>query len=538
MSDRVFLILSGAYVQPEMVAEFGNLPPAFLPLGQRRLFQHQVEFARRFGAKSFITLPSGFEIDEFDRKYLAGESVQVLWIDPASSLSIALLRALDQIRPAGWLWILHGDTLVKVEPGIETDDTFGVGETDYYAKWAEYDWQGGVATFREGLAAERKARSVVCGCFCFADAKAYHQSLRQTGDFIGSLNTYAADRPVSPLRVSSWLDFGHLHTYFQSKRSELVTRKFNGVSCTKYAIRKTGSPRSKIRAEANWYESAPIALRPFLPAFLGKSGQGDFSYDIEYLHLPTLSELFVFGRLPGIVWRRILASCREFIEIARSIPPSDSSTMVDLPKRFHDDMIVTKTNERLASFARQRRLDLRREWRINGVNRMSLERMIELLISRTRETRREDIGFFHGDFHFANIFYDFRSCRIRVVDPRGMLTDETAALHGDRRRVTWPKLTHSVIGLYDFVLAGHYRVRRHGDYDLDLELSAFPEIEQIQSVFGESVLDSQADDRNDILSLTALLFFTMLPLHSEDADRQDALLANGFRIAAMIEQSQ
>jgi len=536
VDDRVFLILSGAYVQPEMVAEFGNLPPAFLPLGLHRLFQRQIEFARRFDARLFMTLPLGFAIEEFDRNYLDSQSVQVLWVDPTSTLSTALLCALDQIRPAGWLWILHGDTLVDVGPGIETDDTFGVGETDYYAKWAEYDWQGGAATFREGLSADRSKRSIVCGSFCFADAKKYHQSLHETGNFIRSLNAYAAERPFSPLPVSRWLDFGHLHTYYQSKRSELVTRISNGVRYTNYAIRKTGSPQSKIRAEANWYESAPTALRPFLPAFLGESGQHDFSYDIEYLHLPTLSELFVFGRLPGIVWRRILASCQEFLAVARSIPPSQSSLPLDLPRRFHDDMIVAKTHDRLASFARQRRLDLRREWRINGVNQMSLERMADRLISRIRETRHEDIGFFHGDFHFANILYDFRSCRIRVVDPRGMLTDGTPALYGDRR-YDLAKLAHSVIGLYDFILAGRYRLLKHGEYDLDLDLSVSSEIAEIQSAFGQSTLDSEAG-RNDVLSLTALLFFTMLPVHSEDADRQDALLANGYRIAAMIEQNQ
>ena len=36
----------------------------------------------------------------------------------------------------------------------------------------------------------------------------------------------------------------------------------------------------------------------------------------------------------------------------------------------------------------------------------------------------------------------------------------------------------------------------------------------------------------EIMPLTALLFLTMLPLHTEDATRQVALLANALRIYA------
>ena len=38
MSASLFLILSGTYVSPELVAEFGRLPPCFLPNGTRRLY--------------------------------------------------------------------------------------------------------------------------------------------------------------------------------------------------------------------------------------------------------------------------------------------------------------------------------------------------------------------------------------------------------------------------------------------------------------------------------------------------------------------
>lgn len=36
------LIMSGGYIGTDMVAEFGMLPPAFLPVGNTRLYEYQI----------------------------------------------------------------------------------------------------------------------------------------------------------------------------------------------------------------------------------------------------------------------------------------------------------------------------------------------------------------------------------------------------------------------------------------------------------------------------------------------------------------
>ena len=37
--------MSAAYVDQDLKSEFGNIPPSLLPLGNRRLFQHQIAAA-------------------------------------------------------------------------------------------------------------------------------------------------------------------------------------------------------------------------------------------------------------------------------------------------------------------------------------------------------------------------------------------------------------------------------------------------------------------------------------------------------------
>ena len=54
---KIGLVLSGAYVNDELVAEYGLLPPAFLPFGQRRLFEHQVRSLTPLVEVIFLTVP-------------------------------------------------------------------------------------------------------------------------------------------------------------------------------------------------------------------------------------------------------------------------------------------------------------------------------------------------------------------------------------------------------------------------------------------------------------------------------------------------
>ena len=53
--------MSGAYVGQELESEFGKIPPSFLPLGNRRLFQHQLALAPE-GVELLLSIPESFQI--------------------------------------------------------------------------------------------------------------------------------------------------------------------------------------------------------------------------------------------------------------------------------------------------------------------------------------------------------------------------------------------------------------------------------------------------------------------------------------------
>jgi hypothetical protein len=244
--------------------------------------------------------------------------------------------------------------------------------------------------------------------------------------------------------------------------------------------------------------------------------------------------LYCFASLPSALWLNILTSCREFLELCQAVRPASFETAPDFHHRFFDDMFHGKTLQRLETFARSTGLSLDDEWTFNGRPVPSLRGMADRMLSAIKPSTKNDICIWHGDFHFANILYDFRSQRVKVVDPRGMLSDGTITMFGDAR-YDISKLVHSVVGMYDSVLAGRYILDYDRGYRIDLRFHPDEQRDRLISDFRSFRIGSYACCDAQMIAMTSLLFLTMLPLHANDPERQFALLANGIRLAAMAE---
>jgi hypothetical protein len=271
-------------------------------------------------------------------------------------------------------------------------------------------------------------------------------------------------------------------------------------------------------------------MRLYSPQYMGFSDIDNAEYRVEYLYLPMLSELFTFGELPVRSWEVILESCVAFLEACQQHPPKEYDIPMNFGEAFFADMVKGKTIRRVKQFAIAHEMELDREWTYAGRRVPSLRAVVQDLLDMIRPTKTEAIRFWHGDFHFANIFFDFRSRRIKAIDPRGMMSDGSLSLYGDPR-YDISKLCHSVVGQYDRIIAGRFRL----DYkpyalEIDFDLAECQAI--IDCYSGMMAVDYRLVD-SEILAITALLFFSMLPLHANNQQRQLAMLANGYRLFEM-----
>jgi hypothetical protein len=534
MSRAAFVILSGGYVGAELVAEFGLLPPSMLPNGGRPLYDAQVDMADALGADAILVLPNDYDVPFFDRARLATRGVTIVAAPPKASILLSLKAGLAATDGADEVFLLFGDTLVPRQDDWPSDG-FAAGVTNHVAVWAEYHDDGdGVAFRRMSPGDDGGNRNVIAGFFHFSDAALLAGIVEQGGDIVDLLNAYAVQRPLTPVTDAEWLDFGHLFTYHHSRCRELLARSFNSVTSDGHSVIKSGTPARKIYAEAEWYKQLPSRMRPYAPHFMETVEGNQVSYEVEYLYLPLLSELYGFAHLPRSSWTTMLESCQVFLQLMQGIEPPQHRVPADYAQLFYSDMIGNKTRARLTDFAQHRDLCMDREWTFNGAPYMSLNGLIERLTAMIRPTTRDDIGMWHGDFHFGNIFYDFRSRKVRVVDPRGLLPNGMLTIYGDAR-YDISKLGHSVYGLYDFLIADRYHLHYDGAYDVALDFGEDAHRDSIIAAYSEMNIGRYATADQEAIAMVALLFLSMLPLHAQEKTRQTALLGNAMRLTMMAE---
>ena len=525
---RTFLITSGAYVGPEFASEFGQIPPAFLPVGNSRLYEHQADWAAKFEGRRLISLPGDFDLPDLDKERLQALDFEVIAVPPGLTLAQSVLHVLSEADVAGGaLRILHGDTLMD---GIDlnADDVVSEGVTTSYHSWAEYERGENGIRFFDGLPSGAGERAVLTGYFSFSDAECYMAALKtcETG-FIGALNHYGADRILSIVGGGQWLDFGHIELYHQSVAQMPTMRAFNRLDISRSTVTKSSDDGFQMDAEAGWFERVPEALRIFLPKYLGREASG--GYHTEYLYLSTLSDLYVFGRLPGYVWRHIFQSCAEFLGLCAEFTPGGG----EAPEC--SDIYFDKTQERLRAFAEATGTDLEKPWRYEDRNLPGLLAIAEVNFTKIPATPASDLCVMHGDFCLSNIFYDFRAGTIRTVDPRGHINGQVPSIFGDLR-YDLAKLYHSVIGGYDFITAGRYRLWDDGGHSLAIDIPELAANQHVMTAFSDTVFAGRRPGEAATKAIAVLLYLSMLPLHGDDPVRQRALLANALRLHVATEE--
>ncbi|KJY84137.1 capsular biosynthesis protein [Vibrio galatheae] len=524
----MFLIMSGAYVGQELESEFGHIPPSFLPLGNRRLFQHQIALAPS-GVDIYLSVPETYSVSELDKKWLEHHNVKLIATPDSLSLGASLVAA---INISGHslntpLHILYGDTLFSQLP--IGDDIASVSTAKDSYNWAVLtdDKAHWLKDAEQQLNTE--THRIIDGYFKFSQPRELVRCITQSEwNFIEGLNRYHQSVGLTPVDANGWLDFGHVNTYYRSKAEHTTQRAFNELTITPKWIEKASIKNDKIAAEANWFEKLPYPLRGYIPQYLGCSNeQGKVSYKLEYLHLTALNELFVFSKLPTQVWQQILTGCIEFLSACgkQFVEAGTHANTLDV-------LFGGKTPTRLAEFCQARNINIDSKWTYQGQT-VSLQDVLALS-EKHLPPQQDQLGVLHGDFCFSNILYDFRAGKVKTIDPRGMTPDGRKTIYGDIR-YDLAKLSHSILGLYDWIIAGYYDVSLE-QQKITLTIEDNGAHRETQQVFIQLVEEEFSITAQHLYAMQIQLFLSMLPLHADDKRRQDALFANAFRLHQILQR--
>ncbi len=525
----VLLILSTQWAGGGIETHYGRLPIGFLPFGSERFLHAQRRVAPAWPC--VVTIPEEFQLSAREQQEFQLDGVQFLAQPASLSVGQSLADALRRCAPKGPLQVLLGGTLAAYPNGIALTEG-GVAVAAGPASSLRFE-PAGVPGERFSSSAAGATALAVCGHFHLADGAVFAEALR-TGDLSEAFNAYDEKRPMHAVLAKSSVTIGTLASYVDAKSERLVTRAFNFLSRKGGLLVKSSDDAAKMAAEATWYETLPSPLQPFVASYHGRDLTDRRSgYQLEFLDLPTLGELSAFGRLPDSDWETIMDAAHELLCAFHEIRPAPSSPYAWLAfaGAFHRSMVQCKTRSRVERYITGVGGDF--AVTLNGRRFPPLLTVADRLIGMVRPTRPEDIRFWHGDYHYGNLFFDARKRRVLCVDPRGRLDDGTITSFGDRRYDV-AKLAHSVIGHYDRIVLGAATLERDDVHVWRFDVAARPGDSHLAARFLERCRNDLGLDEAEILPLSALMFLSMLPLHADRPPLQLKLIAAGLSLAARL----
>lgn len=516
----MLLIVSADYVGAEFEAEIGKIPPCMLPIGNKKLIELQVKAIREVmpDEKIILALPESYEL-KIDEQALIDElGITLRFVPDSFNFANAVLYVLniEADKSVSAVKILYGHTLIHDLP---TElDVIAVVNSD-----EAYNW------YAEETDATTGEISVWGGYFAFSVLSVLTKALAlSNGRFKKAVQRYRTTLPLRALKVEQWHNCKYINPFFNTRANITTQRSFNSLLIDGDTVTKTSENNQKIHAEAKWFANLPILLKRFTPQLIDYGLLDDRKtayYCIEYLPLLPLNEIFVHGRNPLAFWKNIFALLEEYLEIS-----TICQTFSDVEKQqIHiasDKMYRQKTLSRLTQFSQATGFDLSQEVYYDNTALGSVEQVCQICIDKAVALPCV-YAVLHGDLCFSNILYDARGQRIKVIDPRGMDEDGTITNLGNQC-YDIAKLTHSIIGLYDFIIAGRYRLTQEsGNFILNFDLDEITL--SIQKAFMSGYFKPHIPLTN-LMPVVVLLFLSMLPLHSDRPDRQQAMLANALRL--------
>ncbi len=494
----MILITSASYVNQELQNEFGKIPPSFLPLKNKRLYEHYKFNSAK--EKLFISLPNNYILDDWDKVNLDRLGYNILYIDENLKLGESVAKAISLLpKPIDKLKIIHGDSLFLDLP--EDDTCFIVSEVN-----ENYNW---------GI--ENNSQKMYSGYFVIDKISPFLELLHTSKfEFILAIELYKEKFSVPVLLTRSWLDFGHLTTYYKSKSNFTTERSFNNLKISNGVVKKNGL-NFKIKSELLWYKNIPSKLRIYTPKLIDYNfNNQNYSYEIEYKYLSCLNELFVYGTLPVRTWRGIFNSCFNVLSLMSSNKLDNSESL--------NHFITSKTEYRVKD---NYPFDLDEKVKYRGILPISLNEIITD-INQHISTKENLCEVMHGDFCFSNLLFDFRKHQIQMIDPRGSLDGVNFTINGFLS-YDLAKLTHSVIGLYDFIVSDRFIINKDNDGISEIVFNLQKQTLNVQSEF-LSILIEKGFNFKLIMTICIHLFISLIPLHSDSTNRQQGFYFNIFRL--------
>jgi hypothetical protein len=344
--------------------------------------------------------------------------------------------------------------------------------------------------------------------------------------FYDALKEYYNQNNFQFIETTQWVDYGHLDKYFEQKNN-VAARHFNSINIdlSKMTVTKTSIDSSKLINEISWFINLPEGLKDLVPRIYDYSLNKNNTYvKMEYLNFLTVHEAFVFGNLPIFKWKILLSQLKGIINRFNHYQINLDVSEV---RSNIKEMYLTKTIKRLEMFRKQNLFDFSKPLIINQIQYKSIDNHIshiQSIIENEFLLEDEKFNIIHGDFCFSNILFNPNNTKIKLIDPRGTFGKIDFFGH---QLYEWAKLSHSIDGLYDFIIADKYSLVKNQN-SISYKTHHHKLHKEIKDYFYSEIIYRK--DIKKVKIIQSLLFFSMLPLHKDHRNRQAIMLCKALEL--------
>lgn len=555
MNKEIIAIIPAAGRGSRMLNLTEDHPKAMLPLHNKPLISWHLDKLLEerikkvciivgYKKEKLINYVNNFYKDKLEITYV--EQTELKGLAHAIKLGIDSLNDKYVFSDHNLLIIL-GDTIIKddLQLSLLHDNFIGYSNVEDYKRWCliESDDDSNVIKFIDKPDYDPSTRKAVIGIYYFHDIIYLNEcinhiiskniKIKNEYQLSSAMEEYLNRYQMKSIEFKEWFDCGEVSTFNKTRQN--ITRHFNSVKVTNdNTIIKKSDNEKKIKQEINWFLNVPNKIRVYSPQLIDYSVIKDKTfYELEYINFTPMQELFLYN-LPDLPeWDKFFKNVFNMIERMNLY-----STKARYNTKEHlEDILINKTMKRIEELKSQNEYwdDLLKQnhIRINGKLLKGLPLLEDDIYKFVRENIVQNSAQYwqiiHGDLFFGNMLYDVNSDTLKIIDPRGNFGLD--GIYGDIR-YDLAKLNHSIMGKYDFIVNGLYSLTRENNNEFDYIMYDSERHEQIENLFFNYV-DEQYN-YIQIQVITAILFLSMIPLHSENFNNQKMFYFKAIEIFNQI----
>ena len=343
---------------------------------------------------------------------------------------------------------------------------------------------------------------------------------QQEGDLVGFLEEHG-DALIEIRDRLRLIDVSDERTLQDFLSGQFDARHFNAIERDEFTVVKRSTDRTKLKREYEYYRLLSPRMQMFLvQPFEFEDDGTTASYRMERVSVPDMSLQWLHGAFQAKEFERFLQHTFHFINFRpeRAVDRRQSAAVRD---KLYVDKVKTRISA-LKCLPAYAQLAPLLDNACGGIDAL-LSRYLALYDDMRRHFPTGKLVVGHGDLCFSNILYSKANQFLKLIDPRGAICEDE--LYTDPFYDV-AKLSHSVLGNYDFINHGKFDLKINDALVLRLEIDE-PPPDWAERIFLDQ-LEQSIFDPALVRLCEASLFISMLPLH---VDRPRNVL--GFALNAV-----